>query len=201
LPDGIMGIKELAVDKLDPYRGESSRIISAINKITESLTASWWDTRSTLGSKHGHKVFSREKDAVQKLEQAAEEDNLSPEALATGLEVIADLVGADRRFAVDALDLSLETPTLNPKRQKMVAKLQQDAQQQIDEGDSHRDQIPVSDEDEDDEDHEDEGHWSNAIDHYRKAWEKAVAALDEQADPADGIDDDDDEEDEGNGNE
>lgn len=178
LPDGLMGIKELALEKLEPYRGESAHIVSAINKINDSLATSYWETRSTLGTKYGHKVFSREKNAVQQLAEALEEDNLSIAAATTTLQVIDDLVNVDRKLAADALQLSLDTPTLNPKRAKKAGKLQNDAQRELDEGDQDRDA--------------DRG--DHAIDHYRQAWENAIEALDQQADPTGGIDDEDDDE-------
>ena len=181
-PAGLKGTKELTIAELNPHTDESSRIAKAMNEIEKSIADSLWEDEFTLDAKNGKDVFKAEKKAVDELEKAIDKDDLSTEAQGVVESVIEDLVEVDRDLALAALDLSLETVTLDPKNENKVEDKQQDAQEELEKGGEDRDA----------------GKPRKAIDHYKKAWEDAQDAMKLQAkEPKDDDDDEDDGDDDG----
>lgn len=160
-PAGLRGAKELAVEQLTPFIGDSSRFQDAIEAIEKSLTESWWVDEITLDSKKGKEVFKSEKKAVGKLQEAISGDDLSTVAEETASGVIVDLVAVDRDLALTALDLSIESPASNPANMGKIEREQAKAQEEMDKADAERGA----------------GEFDKAVTHYSHAWERAQKAL------------------------
>ena len=110
-----------AIELLTPHMGDSKRIEKAIKKIEKSLDGRLWDDELHLNARRGHKVFSRERNAIKRLmhllkpdeddededEDSDDEDEddrrgrgrVSDEAKAAAGAAIDLLVGADRILA------------------------------------------------------------------------------------------------------
>ena len=124
---------------------DGKKLDQAIDHLSRSLEPSLWVDESHLEPKHGDRVFSEEKDVVAKL-QDLQEDKKSPlsDALLQGF--IDRIVRVDRLLANIAIDDAVAAGG--------DAKSISRAREELAEGDARADS----------------GKYSNAIEHYRKAW-------------------------------
>lgn len=174
------GLKELALERLDPYSDESERIEIAIEEIEKSLERGWVDDNH-LDPKDGKKVFDHEQKAVKELLKVVEDlgkgkEDVSSEALTALLASIDDLVAADRLLAATALDELVGVIAEHPDRQAKVDRELGKGLEELDKGDEE-----VA-----------EGKADKAIDRVEKAWKHAVKAAKEAAKSSDDDDSSDD---------
>ena len=171
------GLKESALAILLPYEEESKRIKKAIKEIGKSLDDDLWIDGSHLDTKHGHKVFDRERHAVKDLLHLLEndggkdgghgkkggKDEASAAAMASAEAAIERLLAADRLLAQTAI--GGVGPAVDAQRQDKVDKEMAKALQALAKGGS---EAGV-------------GKAGKAIDHYKNAWKHAIHAANEAA--------------------
>jgi hypothetical protein len=200
---GGRSLKIAAIDELTPFEGESKKIRDALKELNKLIDWKYWDDEVHPDSKHGHKVFSGEKKAADKLLDALREDDeyedhddeddddrkkgkkhkgndLSDEARAAIDEALRFMITADVIMATISIEEAEATPVWSPRLQKYVDKHLDKAREEL---------VKAQDD-------LDRGRFTKAIDHYRKAWEYALRAK-KLAEPPyhRGGDDDDDDDD------
>ena len=189
-PNGALGerdLKGLAIDALTPYAHESERIQNAIDKIKESLGPDIFPNKYWVDDKHldpedGHKVFDLERESVEELMDVVEEpDGISATAQAAAQRAIGYQVDADRILVTILLsELQGVAPELgqcsNPQQQQEADDSMAEAMRGCAAGDAARTN----------------GQYTEAIEHYGRAWRHAIAAL---GGVSYGYDDSDDEDD------
>ena len=174
-PSGPRDLKEGAIDTLTPFAGESRKIRKAISLVQKSLEPRLWDDDLHLDTRHGHKVFDRERAAVRQLMHLLKENfddddrhrrnEVSAEALGASQAAIDALVAADRVLTQTALDDAAAAEVQDPKRQRQVDRELARAQDDLTRRDSEQ-----ADNDFDD-----------AIKKYKSAWRHAQKAIKEAA--------------------
>ncbi|NNM03417.1 MAG: PKD domain-containing protein, partial [Nitrosopumilus sp.] len=137
----------------DAPKKTQKEIEKSIKEIENSLDDKLWKDEISLDSKHGHKVFDKEKKAVKSLMKIEKDDDLTD---VTG--VIDALVAVDRQLASDAFD---EANTPENQADKKSSKELAKAEAELAKGDEK-----VTD-----------GKYDKAIDHYKKAWKHAQKAM------------------------
>ena len=168
-------MKENVVDNLTPFSGESRRIEKAIREVQKSLEPRLWEDDLHLDTKHGNKVFDRERAAVRELMRVLRDNyddddrhrknEVSAEALAAIEAAIDDLVAADRILAQTALDDANAAEVQDPKRERQVERELARALMDLNRGDSEQA----------DDDHDD------AIKKYKSSWRHSLKAIKEAA--------------------
>jgi hypothetical protein len=124
------------------------KLDEAIYKLRKSLDPALWVDDSHLDPKHGNKVFDKEREGVQKLQELIKDKkNTIPDDTLLGF--IHCFTGVDRQLAVTAIDEA----AANGAKPEKVAKA--------------RAELAKGDED------AAEGEYDHAIEHYKHAWEQA----------------------------
>lgn len=150
--------KQYTLDSMTALRAtvtnekDAQRLDEAIKKFTRSLDPTLWVDDNHVDAKHGHQVFSNEKDSVSKLNEILK-DSSSSLSKDTIREYISFMVSADRMLAQTAVNDAIA----NSGDPKDIEK----AQERIAEGDA----FLTADNTE------------SAIERYREAWKKAIQAL------------------------
>jgi len=172
---GARDLKARAIDLIDDYADEpksiGKEIGKAIGDIETSLDERYWvDDDVHLDPKHGHRVFSEEKQAYQHLARVVrgaskKGSTLGPAAVSDINEAIDLLVNADRVIAITQLLEAQALAPADPKTQKKVLHEVERAQQELLRGNAAR---AVGD-------------FGKAIDRYKKAWEHALRAVEHAA--------------------
>ncbi len=144
--------KEAALEVLQPFAGEHTRIAQAIAKINDSLDPALWVGPNKLEYRAGNAVFAAERQAVNKLKRV-KQHQVSPAAWAAIAEAIDLMVAADRILAECAIHTAIEEGGNATK----IAK----AEVQVANGDADAAA----------------GKHSQAIRHYQNAWKLANQAL------------------------
>ena len=158
-------VKEEVLEALEGFANESKRFQKALRELTKSLASELWVDDLHLDSRHGHKVFSRERHAIRELMHAIDKSSKSPKrqlsaaAIEEAMSAIAALVSADRELAAVALD---EMGGDSKALERLAS------------GDARRD----------------EGDFDKAVKDYRKAWKQALSQWHggDEADEASGHD-------------
>jgi hypothetical protein len=132
---------------------DGKKLDEAIKHLTKSLNPELWTDETHLQAKHGEKVFNEEKDAVVKLLELIKDKKSAFYQSTTLLGFIDRLVSADRLLASTAID---EAVTAGGDAKKIDK-----ANDELGKGDAR-----VAD-----------GHFTDAIEHYRNAWKHAVNAV------------------------
>lgn len=150
--------KQYTLDSMTALRAtvtnekDAQRLDEAIKKLTRSLDPTLWVDDNHVDAKHGHQVFSNEKDSVSKLNEILK-DSSSSLSKDTIREYISFMVSADRMLAQTAVNDAIA----NSGDPKDIEK----AQENIAEGDAFLTA----------------GNTESAIERYREAWKKAIQAL------------------------
>ena len=170
LSAGPRGVKQLAIERLNPYADESPSIANALGQLVRSLLPNRWVDDLHLSAEEGEDAFESERHAVEELADVLDSHDddddgpsVSAEAVVAASLTIDALVLADRLLAQTALDDSYATITLDPQKFNEVSRKQAEAQRALDSGGAERAK----------------GHHANAIRDYQKAWERAQDALEE----------------------
>jgi hypothetical protein len=129
---------------------DGKKLDEAIKHLTKSLEPELWVGETRLNPKHGEKVFQEEKDAVVKLLDLMK-DKKSTIPVATLQGFINRLVSADRLLASGAINDAAGGDA------KKIDK----ANDELGKGDAR-----VAD-----------GHFTDAIEHYRNAWKHAIQSV------------------------
>jgi hypothetical protein len=130
---------------------DGKKLDEAIKHLTKSLDPELWISETRLNPKQGEKVFSEEKDAVVKLVELIKDKKSAFFESATLQGFVDRLVSADRLLASGAI---------NDAAGGDVKKIAQ-ANDELGKGDAR-----VAD-----------NHFTDAIEHYRNAWEHAMKAV------------------------
>ena len=133
-------------------KDDAHKLDEAIDHLTKSLDPSL-RSGGVPDSKHGEKVFSEEKDAVNKLVELIK-DKKSNIPDATLLGFINRLVAADHALAKAAINQATSTPGAKPEQLK-------DASKEFDKAY----QLFL------------DGKYVDAIEHYKNAWQHAQEAV------------------------
>jgi hypothetical protein len=147
VPDQLVALRGSATDKHD-----RDGLDDAIKHLTRSLDPALWTDGSHLTPMHGEKVFNEERDTVKALDKLIKDKK---SALDKGLlQVLSgDLTRADRALAATAISDAIAAagdPAKIARANDELAKGDADATK---------------------------GNSDAAIDHYRKAWQKAQEAM------------------------
>ena len=116
--------------------------------VQKSLEPRLWDDDLHLDTRHGHKVFDRERAAVRQLMHLLKENfddddrhrrnEVSAEALGASQAAIDALVAADRVLTQTALDDAAAAEVQDPKRQRQVDRELARAQDDLNRRDSEQ---------------------------------------------------------------
>jgi hypothetical protein len=129
-------------------------IDNAIAKIQKSLTEEWWIDDTHLTREKGHYVFDNEKAAAKALMDKMKDKKLPADIRAAFLEVITMLLDVDEMLAQVQIDDAKDAGG-NPAEIAL-------AEAEMAKAQSYRDA----------------GKYTDAIEHYKKAWEHAYKAMD-----------------------
>ena len=143
-------LKDLRASVTDKKDGK--KLDEAIEHLANSLDAGLWVDGTHLQAKHGDKVFNEEKDAVVKLLELIK-DKKSNVDKAKLQDFINRLVEADKLLALVAIEDAVAASGDAKKIDK--------ANDELGKGDAR-----VAD-----------GHFTDAIEHYRNAWKHAIQAV------------------------
>jgi M6 family metalloprotease-like protein len=132
---------------------DAHKLDEAYKKLGEALDPKSWTSDNTLDPKDGKKVFDKDKEAVNQLEQLLKDkkSQIADETLQGWIDWI---VFVDRRLASDAIDTAQTTPGADVKKID-------DATKKLGEGDTRAA----------------DGKYHEAIDSYRESWQKATEAI------------------------
>jgi len=155
----------------DAPKKTQKELYKAIKEIQNSLDNKLWEDEISLDSKHGNKVFDREKEAVKSLMKIEKDDDSTDVT-----DVIDVLVAVDRQLASDAFDEANTPENQSDKKSK----------KELDKSDS---ELTKGDEKRDD------GKYDKAIDHYKKAWKHAQKAMKHQVSDNDNDEENEDDDD------
>ncbi|WP_179362787.1 PKD domain-containing protein [Nitrosopumilus oxyclinae] len=137
----------------DASKKTQKELKKALKEIENSLDDKLWKDEISLESKHGHKVFDKEKKAVKSLMKIEKDDDSTD---VTG--VINVLVAVDRQLASNAFD---EANTSENQADKKSSKELVKSEAELAKGDEKAA----------------DGKYDKAIDHYKKAWKHAQKAI------------------------
>lgn len=168
---GGRSLIQAAADGIEPYADENKRFRNALKDLEKALDDELWTDEVHPDAKHGEKVFSSVRSAIQDLEKllsdsdddkkGKHDDSLTDDQIDAINAAIENILTASRILASTAIsDVTLGT-TLDPDRQSKVDKELAKAQ-------TYFAAAEGSDESED------------TVQDYRKAWEYALKALKEQ---------------------
>ncbi|MCJ7457028.1 right-handed parallel beta-helix repeat-containing protein [Candidatus Bathyarchaeota archaeon] len=143
----LTALRETVSDKED-----GKKLDEAIKHLTKSLDPELWVDATHLKAKHGDKVFQEEKDAVVKLLELIK-DKKSNVDKAKLQDFINRLVEADKLLALVAIEDAVAASGDAKKIDK--------ANDELGKGDAR-----VAD-----------GHFTDAIEHYRNAWKHAIQSV------------------------
>ena len=140
-------LSELAVFRATATRKQDGdKLDDAIKHLSKSLDHDLWIDETHLQSKHGEKVFSEEKDTVNKLRDLIKDEKSSiPKLTLKGF--IDDLVAADKVLAQTAIDEASDGDS------KEIAKANEEMTKALEEYNK--------------------GKCDDAIEHYKNAWKHA----------------------------
>lgn len=127
------------------------KLAEAAKKLTESLSGKYWSGPDELGEE-GKKVFEKDRDAAKKLREAIEKLTKAGLDQTAVAETLSALVSEDRRLA-EAMISAAETAGASGSKIEDARKEMTKAEKEL------ADNKP-----------------DDAIDHFKKAWEKAVKA-------------------------
>jgi len=145
--DDLIALRATVIDKQD-----GKKLDEAIKHLTKSLNPDLWVDETHLQPKHGDKVFQEEKDAVVKLLELIK-DKKSNVDKAKLQDFINRLVEADKLLALVAIEGAVAASGDAKKIDK--------ANDELGKGDAR-----VAD-----------GHFTDAIEHYRNAWKHAIQSV------------------------
>ncbi|UCH89595.1 MAG: hypothetical protein JSV49_02805 [Thermoplasmata archaeon] len=153
--------KDYTAYYLESAKTGDKKIDSKLDKIIElieaSLDSELWEDLDHLDPKHGHKVFSLEKQAVQKLEELMNHKNVPNSVVQACINARINLVYSDWLLAKTALDEAVLNAGASKKVDHEIAMAQQKMQ------DSYEFIMNEN--------------YGSAIDSYRQCWEHALKAV------------------------
>jgi len=132
-----------------------------IQSIERSLTDNYWLDSSHLDSNYGRRVFSYQKEAVERMGKDLLRQDISEELKEVFRGVIKKLAKADEMLAVIALEEAKDTPIQNPRYLSIVQRYLALAEEEL----AKAYQQLAQDEPE------------GALDSFRRSWEYSQRAI------------------------